>query len=721
MEGVVSLPPEVPVTWAQSTLDAQIRQLFPYEWLCDFRMPYLDDLVNSAPFSTFAEWLNTQGYDASYLPGAVAGCGTPGQQACTLGRQGGAMTSKRAAQPLFEPGLSADAHFAAALRYGQRGLLPTEEKAVAPLDLRLAVKMTVANAGRLKDCRRSSAGAIRELSRRCQGLTAALRARQPETVRAVAGRVHVGLIAVLIVLAKWPDRTLARRFISGFLISGVMESTGIYDAVEHDAPASVESLLQGSTAMLKSLDREPFSVDMEFLWKSCEKEVARGWADPPLPREVLDSRFGRGRWAPIPTFVVTQQGGKRRRIDNGRRGGHNATTRFSEKMKMCTALQPAVDARLIAEEASARGMAPSSLQLLSGGEDMPDAFRSLPVAPEHLALNVAAVRDPSTWEWRFQVAWALLFGFSASVANFDRWSAFLAAVTRRVAWLPWSMYVDDGHLTELAQAGTAGQELGGCVFRELGTPLAPEKRQPVAAHGCFLGLEHDFGAVASEGCVNFCPKKSLLEKAEALIRGHLASNVLAPGDASKLRGLLTFMAQAEWLGVGRSVLRPLKQRQYWDVQPWGLSHTLRRALTFALQLLREQPMRAVPVSPAAELLIVIASDARADSSGLPTGGYILCDCGTGYKCAGHCTFPEELLMSWGAKGDSNPIALCEGQPRCDAGASRKLGFGSACDAGAMPPLVLERHLGMLAGRKVLFLLDNTVSLHSMVKGGASRC
>ena len=592
--------------------------MFPEAWLKGVKTPMLEDLLCLPVFCEWARWVDARGFGTGALLGANAGKGTLGRQAAALAAQRGVLTSKHALPALLERGAHFEAQFAHALDYGRQGLLPWDRSVEVAHDLRFAAAMSVERAERLREARVQAQGALRELSSRCRPLTEALIRWQSPSVHSVAGGIHVGLVAVLCILARWPDRHLAQRFVTGFAISGILERTGIY---EEAAPADIldpELLFAGAGDLLRELSRQKLSEDAQFLRDACKKEHARGWAGPLVSKREIDAMFGVGRWAPIPTLVVTQSSGKKRPIHNGRKGGHNDCTAYAESMSMCSAFQPAVDARVLAEEADSRGVPAEKLQLQSGGDDMPDAFRSIPVLPDHLPLNVAAVRGPDG-EWSFQSSWAMLFGFSASVLQFDRWSAFIEAVARRLCMLPWSMYVDDGHLTDLLLAEAAGQELAGALFEVLGTPLAPKKRQAMSAEGEFLGLVHSF---RNKGAVQFWPKESLVVKASAALQGCLVSGVLAPGDASKLRGLLTFMGNSMWHGVGRAAMRPLKQRQYTDAPPWELSNALRRSTGFFLALLQEKPCREVPLRPVAEPMIVVASDARADESGPPSGARV---------------------------------------------------------------------------------------------------
>ena len=59
---------------------------------------------------------------------------------------------------------------------------------------------------------------------------------------------------------------------------------------------------------------------------------------------------------PLPTFDHVQDSGKHRRIDNGKKSFHNAATAYSEELDLCSALQPAVHAKLLCEAADEIGL-----------------------------------------------------------------------------------------------------------------------------------------------------------------------------------------------------------------------------------------------------------------------------------------------------------------------------------------------------------------------------
>jgi hypothetical protein len=318
---------------------------------------------------------------------------------------------------------------------------------------------------------------------------------------------------------------LARRFIEGFRAVGALEQTGVFDAIE-DAPQPVpkQDILAQGAWQRALLQQEPVQENVEFIWKSAMKEFEGMVAAQPCTEQEMDAALGTHRWAAVPSFCITQASGKQRRIDDAKRGGHNSATVYSETGRMCTAFQPGVVARLVAEAVGdgGEGVVRMLGGLETGGEDMPNAFRNIPVHPGDHDVNIIAVRHPSTHVWHYQLVWAALFGYSSAVISFGRWSVFLQAVCRRLAQLLYSMYVDDGILVDGRCARGAGQALVHAVFEAVGAPLAEEKRTAMASQGTFLGVDHDLSGI-SENRVSFWVKAELEEK----ITGFF---MVAPGE-----------------------------------------------------------------------------------------------------------------------------------------------------------------------------------------------
>eukprot|EP00971_Amphidinium_carterae_P092853 1838623-Amphidinium_carterae.1 len=106
---------------------------------------------------------------------------------------------------------------------------------------------------------------------------------------------------------------------------------------------------------------------------------------------------------------------------------------------------------------------------------MPDAYRHVPVHPDHLHTNIVAVQHPNTHQWHFRCVFAMLFGFASAVIQFSRWSSWIEAVSRRLLHVMLSMYVDDASLMDVSTAKGESQALVSTFMTLLGAPFAKER------------------------------------------------------------------------------------------------------------------------------------------------------------------------------------------------------------------------------------------------------
>ena len=74
-----------------------------------------------------------------------------------------------------------------------------------------------------------------------------------------------------------------------------------------------------------------------------------------MTKDEADSKWGAGRWLPMPRFEMVQASGKHRPIDDGKRFGHNSASGFTETIECCSAFQPVVHARALAQQAILQG------------------------------------------------------------------------------------------------------------------------------------------------------------------------------------------------------------------------------------------------------------------------------------------------------------------------------------------------------------------------------
>ena len=132
--------------------------------------------------------------------------------------------------------------------------------------------------------------------------------------------------------------------------------------------------------------------------------------------------------------------------------------------------------------------------------------------------------------------WHELFGLPLAVTSLNRYSLFVEAAGRRLAWVMVSSYL-------------------------LGTPFFDEKRQQMAASGTFLGLDFDLTDAMSAGEVTFFVREWLIRKVSDLVASFPEAQTLRAGLASKIYGMLSFLELGMFGRVGAGGLQAIKARQ----------------------------------------------------------------------------------------------------------------------------------------------------------------
>ena len=197
----------------------------------------------------------------------------------------------------------------------------------------------------------------------------------------------------------------------------------------------------------------------------------------------------------MPLFINEEAGGKQRLIANAKGGGHNEWTSDEETL-FVIAVGFAADAAVMVTDECARLHLPEEtskmttqqlietmpdwIQLGLGCDDMTDAFRQSPVAPEHQGVNVVAFYAPSRGSWVFSEVYGLVYGMKSSVLHFNRFPALCAATARRMGGAATGSYVDDFTTIDFLMAGGSGQAFANLVINTNGGALGPEKHKPTS-------------------------------------------------------------------------------------------------------------------------------------------------------------------------------------------------------------------------------------------------
>lgn len=174
-------------------------------------------------------------------------------------------------------------------------------------------------------------------------------------------------------------------------------------------------------------------------------------------------------------------------IDDAAASGQSALSSDANKLDLCSSIQPGIHTRLL-QQALARHH--HTLQFHkddfeTGGEDLPHAYRSVPVRPNDSWAFLVAYCITHSVECRRY--YGLLFGLPLAATSFNRWPRFLQSLFRRLGVVLCSMYFDDLTVQDLRSSKGSAQWFCCRLATLLGSPFSEEKHQAMAPEGDFLG------------------------------------------------------------------------------------------------------------------------------------------------------------------------------------------------------------------------------------------
>ena len=126
-----------------------------------------------------------------------------------MGMQRASGNSSRGLDHLLRPGLGRERHMEAATALPS----PFKPGATSDPDLRFAAHTMAAWGPFVTRWREQQDAAVRVLAECVRPLTEALRRRMPASVRKVAVKKDPAMIALVVVLIRWPDRQLAVEYV----------------------------------------------------------------------------------------------------------------------------------------------------------------------------------------------------------------------------------------------------------------------------------------------------------------------------------------------------------------------------------------------------------------------------------------------------------------------------------------------------------------------------
>ena len=335
------------------------------------------------------------------------------------------------------------------------------------------------------------------------------------------------------------------------------------------------------------------------------EDEAAGYCSPAMSlQEVM--RMNRP-FRLIRRFVITQGSGKKRVIDDACQGQQSLRSHDANRLQFASALQPCLHLQCLASALLRHGHALGSWHdtVVSAGEDLPQAYRKIPMQPEHSWACLVTYFDPCVQEVRFLRYHGMLFGLPLAVSGFNRLPFFLQALCRRLLRCLVTMYYDDLTFQDWNSTARASQLLIEELARLIGFPFSEEKRQAPCAEGDFLGLIHDLRQASPEGAVRLWIRERLDNKIRDVISTARQASRLTGGQAAKLFGCLAFLDQGAFGRLARSGLNAIKDRQHNDHSA-ELSVDLEAAFVQVLQILDMKPRRLVGLLPGSSPRIAAA-------------------------------------------------------------------------------------------------------------------
>ena len=620
----------------------------------------------------------------------------------------------------MQPGMGRDEHIKRALELPS----PYSPGATHEPDVRFAARAMVLWGPHVQRWREEQMKLMDELKEALRPLTEALRRRMPETVKRVAKAKDPAMIAALVILMRWPDRELAAEYVMGHNTIGHITTSGVFRPVKGEeitTTALAEGFLgQPAVEFVTALMNRPPRKDAADIERLMEVETAKGYQGGPMTRAQMDAKYGVGGWRPMPLFINEEAGGKQRLIANAKGGGHNEWTSEEETLFVMAVGFAAEAVYTIISEYSdvflppeaktwpmerVLGELPEWLQCGLGCDDMTDAFRQSPVAPNHQGSNVVGYYSPTKKAWRFSEVFGLVYGMRSSVLHFNRFPVLNAAVARRVGAAITGPYVDDFNTVDFMAAGGSAQTFNGDILARLGGSLGPDKNKPIRVQQVTLGVHVRMDEMLTRGIVEFEPRTATVHKVVDAADLILDRGACTPGEAAKLRGSATWAAGNTFGRAGRLGLRPLKDRQYQGPnEPNEVNEDLRVGLRFLKEVLPKMQPRPTRIMGTSPPPVVVYSDASWPQ---------FMDLEEAVKKG------EPPRLGWvvfvpGEKPRGYTMVL--GKEFMDALLPRKTQIFAAEAIAVLTALVLLP--GHFAQRELLWFIDNESAVSSLIRGGS---
>ena len=409
----------------------------------------------------------------------------------------------------------------------------------------------------------------------------------------------------------------------GMAIVDVIPDSGLFPKVSPESAAmGYAEIDQNNRRWVKNQVnriRQQDDLDLELervMLDKTQAEFDKGESMGPLTEGEVNSIWEPDSWRCLIRFLAWSAG-KWRECDSGKASRHNVSTKMGEKLKCCD--NSAVD-KYSALVKFIWDILPTDIRakkfrLVASTEDLQRAYRQVPVAQEHLKYNISIV--PYMGQVRFVAIFALVFGLSSAVLQFNKIACFLTLYLRLGMGLLVVNYFDDYLAVQMANVAAFAKRMLYAIVIICGWYIDPAKGCTPSSVVKWLGV---WKRISNKRVLSFLGKKRKKELSK-LINSYLAPGAtLTSGDASKLLGHFLFAGTALYGRVGMISLQAIRIRTGKNNFDTEITTPIREGLQYMLYLINTIGSATTLLNGQGRPVLVIFSDASCeDSRAVPQG------------------------------------------------------------------------------------------------------
>ena len=239
--------------------------------------------------------------------------------------------------------------------------------------------------------------------------------------------------------------------------------------------------------------------------------------------------------------------------------------------------------------------------------DLKSAYKQLPAHPAHACFGIIGVKDPNSNEVKLFESLSLMFGQTAAVYAFLRFSRALAAIGTVLFGLVTTEFFDDFIQIEPILTNKTAHDTIEKLFKLLGWKIAddPSKRKPFADHFVALGVLLSFEESQS-GRIGMACKPGRAEAISDQIFEVTNVGRMNFREALSIKGKMNFAENHAFCRVGSSLSRLLS---IWPTD--GASHKLSNEMLVVMRQTADNLLRLIPkiiAAPSTETPVLVFTD-----------------------------------------------------------------------------------------------------------------